>query len=346
MQSPEPAKKGAKKMTNNVNEGGRDRVGFGSSYRKGTGDDLRAKSEIGAVLGGQVWMIKPDKDAKTPNPCLWMQAGIVDFKNCNNFYDCTTCKYDQGMSKQVRKGKQTSWQEAMRRKPSLQRLCRHTLTNRIGKRVCAFDYECSKCDFDQFFEDVWTPKTTSQQHEIQTFKGFRVPMGCYIHSGHTWARIESGGYIRVGMDDFAMKLVGKPDTFELPLMGKEVSQGKAGWGLKREVNATGVLSPIDGVIVEVNAQLRDRPELANREPYGTGWLFVIRNSEMKNGVASLMDEPASRSWMAEEIGKLEGMIEGVDGFLAADGGYITDDIFGSLPALGWKNLTRTFLRTE
>jgi hypothetical protein len=73
---------------------------------------------------------------------------------------------------------------------------------------------------------------------------------------------------------------------------------------------------------------------------------VIRNSDIKRGIAGLMDDTASTPWMAEEVGKLEGMIEGVTGFLAADGGYITDDIYGSLPGLGWRNLTRAFLRTE
>ena len=332
-------------MTENRGEGRRGGVGFGSSYRKGTQEDLKAKSEIGAVLGGQVWMIKPDKDAKAANPCLWMQAGLVDFKNCSNFYDCTTCKYDLGMSKQVQKGKQISWQDSMRRRPSLQRVCRHTLTNRIEKRTCAYDYECSKCDFDQFFEDVWTTKTVSQPPGVQRVKGFQVPSASYVHNGHTWARIESGGYIRVGMDDFAMKLLGRPDGFELPLIGKELSQDKSGWGLKREVNAADVLSPVDGVIVEVNAQLRDKPSLANQQPYGAGWLFVIRNSDIKGGMANLMDDTASAPWMAHEVGKLEGMIEGVTGFLAADGGYITDDIYGNLPGLGWENLTRAFLRT-
>jgi len=39
-------------------------------------------------------------------------------------------------------------------------------------------------------------------------------------------------------------------------------------------------------------------------------------------------------------------IESVAGPLAADGGYIAEDIYGNLPALGWKNLTKTFLKTE
>ena len=101
-------------------------TGYGSTYRKGSGQDLGTKSEIGTVLGGQVWMVKPDKDAKTANPCIWMQAGVVEFKNCNNFYDCTTCKYDTGMNKRVEAKKQISWQSAMRKRSGLERECRHS----------------------------------------------------------------------------------------------------------------------------------------------------------------------------------------------------------------------------
>jgi hypothetical protein len=49
--------------------------------------------------------------------------------------------------------------------------------------------------------------------------------------------------------------------------------------------------------------------------------------------------------MNGEVGALETMIESVAGPLAADGGILTDDIYGNLPDLGWKNLTRAFLKT-
>jgi glycine cleavage system H lipoate-binding protein len=333
-------------MEESVKKGKRDEVGYGSSYRRGTERDLGVKSEIGSVLGRQVWMIRPEKGAETPNPCLWMQAGVVDFKNCSNFYDCTRCKYDQGMRKQAEKGKQTSWQDAMRKKSGLERLCRHTLTRRIEKRACAYDYECSKCDFDQAFEDVWSPKASPQPYGARSVKGFQVPLGCYFHEGHTWAQVESGGYLRVGMDDFAAKLLGKADAFDLPLMGKELSQGKAGWGFKRETNRGDMLSPVNGVIVEVNAQMREKPGIANREPYAGGWLFVVHSPEIKDSFKNLMGDSASLDWMAGEVNKLEGMIEAVAGPLATDGGYITDDIYGNLPGLGWNNLLRTFLRND
>ena len=323
----------------------RSRVGFGSTYRKGNGQDLGNGKEIGTVMGGQVWMVKPDKKAKAANPCLWMQAGVVKFKNCDNYYDCTTCKYDNAMAQKAAKGKQLTWQAAMRLRPDMDRVCRHSLTQRIDTRICAYDYECGKCDFDQYFEDVWTTKTQSLPFEIQQVKGFDVPMGYYFHNGHAWARIESGGNIRVGLDDFSLKLLGKADAFDLPLMGKELDQGKAGWGLKRKENNADVLSPIDGVIVEVNSKVRENPEMANRKPYSDGWLFMVRTPDVKGTMNKLMTDQSSLTWINEEVSHLENMIEEVAGPLAADGGHLADDIYGNLPDLGWDNLTKKFLKT-
>ena len=332
-------------MVENKKAESRSRVGFGSSYRKGNGQDLGTDKEIGAVMGGQVWMIKPDKKAKAANACLWMQAGVVKFKNCDNYYDCTTCKYDHAMGQKAAKGKQLSWQEAMRLRPDMDRICRHSLTQRIDTRICAYDYECAKCDFDQYFEDIWTTKNKSMPFEIQQVKGFDVPMGYYFHDGHAWARIESGGYIRVGLDDFSLKLLGQADALDLPLMGKELDQGKIGWGLKRKENNADVRSPVDGVIVEVNSKVRENPRIANRQPYGDGWLFMIRTPDIKGTMKKLVADQGSLTWMNQEVNHLENMIEDVAGPLAADGGYLADDIYGNLPDLGWNNLTQKFLKT-
>ena len=323
----------------------RSEVGSGSTYQKGKAGDGRDQQGIESVIGGQVWLVKPDKKAKAATPCLWMQAGVVKFKGCDNFYDCTSCKYDHAMEQKVTKGKQISWQEAMKRRPDLDRVCRHTLTGRIEKRMCAYDYECGKCDFDQYFEDVWTTKAKTFPTEMQQVKGFDVPMGYYFHNGHAWARIESGGYIRIGLDDFALKVLGEADALDLPLIGKELDQSKAGWGLKRKDNLADVLSPVDGVIMEVNSKVRENPKLANNEPYGDGWLFMVRTPDVKSAMNKLMVDQDSLSWINDEVSQLETMIEEVAGPLAADGGYLADDIYGNLPDLGWKNLTQKFLRT-
>lgn len=331
-------------MKEYAREDRRSRLGFGSSYRKGFSGET-ARDEIKTVLGGQVWMIRPDKKAAAANPCIWMQAGVVDFKGCNNFYDCNTCKYDVGMKKQVDSGKNQSWQDAMRRRPAMERVCRHSLTHRIEKRACALDYRCGKCDFDQYFEEVWSAKTKTFPQETHQIKGFDVPMNYHFHNGHAWARIESGGFIRIGLDDFALKVLGQADALDLPLMGKEFDQGHIGWGIKRRDNLADVLSPVGGVIVEVNPMIRENPSLANREPYGEGWLFLVRNPNIKDAVKNLTVDAASISWMNEEVTQLENLVEEVAGPLAADGGYFQSDVYGNLPGLDWRRLTKTFLRT-
>ncbi len=297
-------------------------------------------------FGNHVWKINADKQSREANPCLWMQAGAVKSKSCNNYYSCNTCKYDFGMNKKVAQGKQISWQDAMRKKESIHRVCRHSLTQRIENRICPFNYYCASCEFDQCFEDVMSPKTRSNVSGMQMIKGFDVPEGYYFHNGHTWARIESGGFIRVGLDDFSLKLLGKADAFDLPLTGKELNHNQIGWGLKRKDNTADVLSPVNGVITEVNPAVRKNPELANSDPYGDGWLFSVHTSDVKGTFKQLMDDSQGVTWIGEEVTALEHMIEEVAGPLAADGGFLQADIFGNLPDLGWKNLITKFLKTK
>ncbi len=283
---------------------------------------------------------KAGKD-KTARPCIWMQAGVVSKKNCTNYYDCTTCKYDAAMSKQAAAGKHISWQDALRNRDSKDRTCRHALTGRADFRTCPMNYNCYKCDFDQLVEDTLSPGSGHAGLEMKDVKGFKIPNGYFFHSGHTWSCIDSGGFIRVGMDDFAFKVLGGPDGFDLPLTGQELNQDKAGWGIKRDQNLADILSPVNGVITKVNQNVKN-PEEA---PYQDGWLFTVHNSDLKSAVKKLMADNDSEEWLDGEVTTLEGMIENVAGPLSADGGVLTRDVYGNLPSLGWNNLTNTFLRT-
>lgn len=197
-----------------------------------------------------------------------MASGVVKKKACNNFFDCTSCKYDAAMNERVAQGKQIGWQDALRMRDSMDRACRHSLTLRMAPRVCAFNYNCFSCDFDQYFEDVLSPRTAPAAMSVHQVKGFNVAEGYHFHNGHTWAVIDGGGRIKIGFDDFALKLLGTPDRLDLPLMGKELNYNTPGWGLKRDDHQADVLAPVDGVIVEVNEKVRKNPGIASEDPYG------------------------------------------------------------------------------
>jgi hypothetical protein len=128
-------------MTEQEKRGRRSQVGYGSSYQRGKGAGPDTVPGIKTVLGGQVWTVKPDRRPEASNPCIWMQAGAVAFKECNNFGDCTTCKYDRGMRRNVEQNRQGGWRDIMRRREGLQRTCRHTLAHRIGATRLGQDRE-------------------------------------------------------------------------------------------------------------------------------------------------------------------------------------------------------------
>jgi hypothetical protein len=53
-----------------------------------------------------------------------------------------------------------------------------------------------------------------------------LPADLFVHSGHTWAKVDSSGGVQVGLDGFAQGILGKVDRFELPAKGTEIRQGE------------------------------------------------------------------------------------------------------------------------
>lgn len=292
--------------------------------------------------------------------CIWMKAGVVDYKLCNNYFDCTTCKYDTAMHQTAeqnrairaaggtpegKKAEIITWQEAMRAKPAEQRVCRHTLTGRIGYRHCAYNYECRTCDFDQFFEDEWEISVPIRLVDAPMVRGYKVPEGFYYHNGHAWAKIEHAGRVRIGLDDFGLKVVGPLEKLELPHVGYEVSKNAASWSLYRKGNEARILAPTDGVVVAVNPKVRKRPEISNDEPYEDGWIMVIQAADLKKGVKDLHFGDEALGFIESESNQLFSIVEEVAGPLPADGGQLVTDVYGNMPSLGWDRLTRTFFKS-
>ncbi len=81
------------------------------------------------------------------NQCLWMKTGMVEFKTCENEYDCTSCAFDKGIGEKLAQ-KSTSWRDVMRQ-PHLHKECRHMQTGLVIFHLCSHNYECKDCAYDQ-----------------------------------------------------------------------------------------------------------------------------------------------------------------------------------------------------
>jgi glycine cleavage system H lipoate-binding protein len=288
-------------------------------------------------------------------PCIWMQAGVVRHKFCNIDYQCEACRFDralrrtarensrsrqQGEILQGRSGRIVYWKDRLRELPAWKQPCLHHMKGRIDFRACTHDYQCGNCEFDQYFSDQYTVHAVVRPVDVLDIKGFKIPHGYYLHRGHTWVKIEEGSTVRIGLDDFALRLLGPLDRVEAPLMGKQVEQDRDDILLSRSSNSARVQSPISGVVTDINPELRERGSLANQDPYTR-----VHSPNLRQDIKNLMIGEQASQYLDGEIDRLYEVIEEEAGPLAADGGYLGDDIFGNLPQTSWQKLTRQFLRT-
>jgi len=93
---------------------------------------------------------------------------------------------------------------------------------------------------------------------------------------HTWLKLEGEGLGRVGITTYAQEQLKEVVFVELPEIGTAVSQMEP-FGVIESVKATNDLySPVSGEVVEVNEALQDEPGRVNEDPYGEGWMVVIK----------------------------------------------------------------------
>lgn len=279
--------------------------------------------------------------------CIWMKAGVVNFKLCDHAYDCTGCPFDTAMSQKVTEKPAVfiSWREVMRDKPFPERECRHMLAGRVQYKFCTNNYLCNVCEFDQSLDDADLAAATAPVHTSRV-SGFSVADSYYYHRGHGWARIEHGGFVRIGIDDFTLKLLGSPTEIKLPKLGSHVDQSEVGWVIDRDKKTAAMLSPMKGVVMATNQKVLREPDLAKRDPYGQGWLMVVEPQGLKKNLKTLLFEREATAWLGSEVKRLEDMVMPAYGIpLAATGGEIVDDIYGALTDLKWEDLVHEFLLT-
>jgi glycine cleavage system H lipoate-binding protein len=172
--------------------------------------------------------------------------------------------------------------------------------------------------------------------------GFEVPENVRYHAGHTWALSESRDMVRVGMDDFASKLVGKIEGIALPQRGRWVRQGQKIWTVNRDGKSVDMVSPIEGTITDVNDAVVNNPELARKDPYGEGWLVTVQAPDSKINFRNLLGGTLARLWTESAALQLRNRIPAMAGALAQDGGVAVDDLTAHMPDADWAAITKEF----
>jgi len=104
---------------------------------------------------------------------------------------------------------------------------------------------------------------------------------------------------RVGITDYAQKSLHEVVYVDLPNVSKSLTQN-ATFGTVESVKAVSELySPVSGEVAERNEKLVDSPELVNQDPYGAGWIVVVKPSHLQDELKALLDAQGYANFLQE-----------------------------------------------
>ena len=126
-----------------------------------------------------------------------------------------------------------------------------------------------------------------------------IPDELRYSKDHEWVKIEGDTAI-VGISDYAQQEMHEVVFVDVPKIGKVVKQKDALCVIETMKAVSDVLAPVTGEVIEVNASLKDKPELVNSSPYDKGWIVKLKiTGAVEEELKNLIDADAYR----KHIGK-------------------------------------------
>jgi glycine cleavage system H lipoate-binding protein len=177
---------------------------------------------------------------------------------------------------------------------------------------------------------------------------FERAEGVFYGPGHTWARLEANGAVRVGIDDFAQKLMGRVDRVETAPAGATLGRQDAAFVVHQGGKTAAFAPPVEGIVTAVNDSILRDPKGIKADPYGSGWLMLLEPRRLAQNLRDLRVGSEAQAWMREEVGRLKDFVAAqipadAVGATAQDGGLPVDGLLEQLDAKTWERFESEFL---
>ncbi len=125
-----------------------------------------------------------------------------------------------------------------------------------------------------------------------------IPEDLLYHKEHTWVKV-NGKKATIGITDYAQDQLGDIVYIDLPELDSEIERDAEFTEIESTKATSPVIAPVSGVIIEVNEDLDETPELINEDPYGRGWIVVVELTEPTE-LDDLMDASDYEKYLEEE----------------------------------------------
>jgi CheY-like chemotaxis protein len=132
---------------------------------------------------------------------------------------------------------------------------------------------------------------------------FSIPGGVFIGKNHTWVSMTQAGIAKIGIDDFAKKLIGSLTSIDLPNLGMNVKAGQPLFTIKQGSRSVTFNSPITGKVTQINTLLKENLEAMNATPYEKNWICAIDTENLDNEIKEMKIGKSAVSFFQDDIEK-------------------------------------------
>ncbi|MBR9977560.1 MAG: hypothetical protein KFH87_05680 [Bacteroidetes bacterium] len=178
----------------------------------------------------------------------------------------------------------------------------------------------------------------------------RIPKSVFFHPGHTWARLQDGDALEIGVDDFVQKALGGVDNVQLPSIGQFVRQGDPVITLGNKGKRVTLVAPASGYVRSINRDAIENPGMVSENPYRDGWLMMMDPEELSSSLSVLRVAEGAVSWIKEEVKRFRDFLNSsaaqpaLVGDAMLDGGVPMDGVLGNLDEQHLQQFEQEFLR--
>jgi glycine cleavage system H protein len=111
-------------------------------------------------------------------------------------------------------------------------------------------------------------------------KGYNVPAKLLYAKEHIWLSIDKSDVVRIGITDYAQKALREITFVYLPKTRLKVRRMDVVATVESVKALSEIYSPVSGEVVKVNKELTSKPSLINQDPYGEGWIVLVRPRDL------------------------------------------------------------------
>lgn len=114
---------------------------------------------------------------------------------------------------------------------------------------------------------------------------------------HTWVKVMGSDSVRIGVTDYAQKMLKEVNYADLPSAGDEVTQMESCAELESTKAVSQVYCPVSGTVVAVNEDAMDEPSIINQSPFDAGWLIDVEPSDLEAEKVNLMTADEYKAYL-------------------------------------------------